>query len=301
MYGVKQAKIPALQTVPCRAGVSPALREWTKLVSGHFPQLSRSQACVLAWWSLGFVRAQACGLSSLAVSLAAALGRGENTVRQGLREFYLEAAAKAGERRAELEVEACCAPLLAWVLEQWTGRRLALALDATRLGQRCTVLCVSVLSRGCALPATRKAAWRPHWLSLLRHLRASLPRALTVIVLADRGRYAPWLFKRIRDLRRHPLLRVNLGGQFCPTGRHAFVPFKELVPHVGSGWSGRATAFKTPGAQLPCTLLACWAEGDAEPWLLLTDLPPENAAAAWYGLRAWIEQGFKLTKRAGWQ
>ena len=28
---------------------------------------------------------------------------------------------------------------------------------------------------------------------------------------------------------------------------------------------------------------------------------PEAAAAAWYGMRAWIEQGFKLTKRAGWQ
>jgi hypothetical protein len=23
--------------------------------------------------------------------------------------------------------------------------------------------------------------------------------------------------------------------------------------------------------------------------------------ACWYGLRAWIEQGFKITKRAGWQ
>src|SRR5262245_58136236 len=37
------------------------------------------------------------------------------------------------------------------------------------------------------------------------------------------------------------------------------------------------------------------------PWLLLTDLPPEASSACWYGLRAWIEQGFKITKRAGWQ
>jgi hypothetical protein len=35
--------------------------------------------------------------------------------------------------------------------------------------------------------------------------------------------------------------------------------------------------------------------------LLLTDLAPEASAAGWYGLRAWIEQGFQLTKRAGWQ
>ena len=35
--------------------------------------------------------------------------------------------------------------------------------------------------------------------------------------------------------------------------------------------------------------------------MLLTDLPPEASTACWYGLRAWIEQGFKITKRAGWQ
>ena len=34
---------------------------------------------------------------------------------------------------------------------------------------------------------------------------------------------------------------------------------------------------------------------------MLTDLPPEASDAAWYGLRAWSEQDFKITKRAGWQ
>ena len=47
--------------------------------------------------------------------------------------------------------------------------------------------------------------------------------------------------------------------------------------------------------------MACWEEGYTAPWLILTDLPPEVSDACWYGLRAWIEQGFKLTKRAGWQ
>jgi hypothetical protein len=34
--------------------------------------------------------------------------------------------------------------------------------------------------------------------------------------------------------------------------------------------------------------------------LILTDLPPEASTACWYGLRAWSEQGCKITKRAGW-
>ena len=52
---------------------------------------------------------------------------------------------------------------------------------------------------------------------------------------------------------------------------------------------------------MDCTLLALWEDGYKDPWLILTDLPPEASDAAWYGLRAWIEQGFKITKRAGWQ
>jgi hypothetical protein len=35
--------------------------------------------------------------------------------------------------------------------------------------------------------------------------------------------------------------------------------------------------------------------------VILTDVPPDASEACWYGLRAWIEQGFKVTKRAGWQ
>lgn len=47
----------------------------------------------------------------------------------------------------------------------------------------------------------------------------------------------------------------------------------------------------------------CWRGLDAphaDPWLILTDLPPEAADACWYRVRRWIECGFKDTKRGGW-
>ena len=77
----------------------------------------------------------------------------EETLRQRLREWYYPTADKAGKKRRTLKVEACFAPLLQWVLAWWPEERheLALALDATTLGQRFTVLCVSVLVRGCAI------------------------------------------------------------------------------------------------------------------------------------------------------
>jgi len=109
-----------------------------------------------------------------------------------------------GHGRREVAVDTCFAPLLSWVLALWPpgDRRLALALDATTLGQRFTVLAISVVYRGCAIPvawhvvpATAKGRWQPHGERLLRQVGAEVPDDWLVIVLADRGLYARWLFQ----------------------------------------------------------------------------------------------------------
>lgn len=170
------------------------------------------------------------------------------------------------------------------------------------------VLTFSVLYRGCAVPiawkilvAEKKHAWKPEWLALLKQLQGVVPAHWTVLVLADRGLYAKWLFEGIQQLGWHPLLRVNVGGLFRPEGYYHWLPFTQLVSAVGRQWKGRGTAFAGRKTRLDCTLLGYWGEGHKDPWLLLTDLPPEAADACWYGLRAWIEQGYKRTKRGGWQ
>ena len=286
----------------------PRVTEWTTVIRTHLPSLTKSQATVLALWSLGMVLARSCALTAVSAFLAPWLGRKENTVRQQLREFCYEATAKRGTARCALRVETCFLPLLAWVVSWWQGTQLALALDATTLGTRFTVLALSVVYRGCAipvvwvvLPATAKHAWRREWLRMLRQVHRAVPRAWTVIVLADRGLYARWLFRRITRLGWHPFLRINTGGTFRPQGHGRGVALKTLVPQPGTAWQGTGIAFKGRHRQLHCTLLARWEAGYKDPWLILTDLPPETSTACWYGLRAWIEQGFKITKRAGWQ
>jgi hypothetical protein len=158
------------------------------------PHLSKPQATVLALWSLGMVLARSCALTAVSAFLATWLGRKENTVRQQLREFCYEVTAKRGTDRCALAVETCFAPLLAWVVSWWQGTQLALALDATTLGTRFTVLVLSVVYRGCAIPivwvvlsATAKHAWRREWLRMLRQVHRAVPRSWTVLVLADRG------------------------------------------------------------------------------------------------------------------
>ena len=281
---------------------------WAATVATHFPALSKPQAFGLALWSFGMVLARSCGLSAVALALAPLLGRPENTVRQRLREFYLGAAAKRGPGRAELDPAAGSAPLWRWVLAGWGGRRLALALDATTLADRLTVLCASVVDRGCGIPVARAVlpgnapgAWHPHGCALLGRLRPAVDPGWAVVVLTDRGLESAELFRAITALGWHPLMRAKAVGHVRPAGWRRFRPLAAFAPRPGARWAGRGEAYKKPAARLACTLLACWGAGHAGPWLLLTDLGPAAADPAWSAYRAWVEQGFKVAKTAGWQ
>jgi len=282
---------------------------WEAEVSSALPVLNRAQARVLAAFSFGMLVTQSCGLTTVAAFLAHLLGRSYDAQRQQLREWCYDAPDKRGHRRQEVAVVACFAPLLRWVLSAWPRgeKRVALAVDATTLGQRFTVLAISVVYGGCAIPvawavvpATKKGKWRPHWEALLDRLDGTVPADWLVVVLADRGLYARWLYQAIKRRGWHPYLRINYQGQYRPQGGTRFQPLASVVRPGETGWSGRVECFASSSCRLHCTLLAQWAEPHRDPWLILTDLPPEAAQAAWYGMRSWIECGFADIKRGGW-
>lgn len=278
------------------------------VVSQQMPHLSKPQAVVLALWSFGMVMSKSCGLTSVSTFIANLLNQKENTVRQRLREWYQNDEAKKGTQRVELDVSRCFVPLVRWVLSWWASdeQRLALAIDASTLGQLFVVLAVSIVYRGCAIPvawvlvpATAKGEWKRHWVDLFEQLQAAIPQSWTVVVLADRGLYARWLYQEIVRVGWHPFLRIKTSGTFRPQDQGRFRSLALAAPTVGSCWSGLVTCFKTNPLQ--CTLLARWDEPHDDPWLIITDLLPAQADALWYALRPWIECGFKQTKRSGWQ
>lgn len=169
------------------------------------------------------------------------------------------------------------------------------------------VLVVSVLYRGSALPvawhvlpANRPGAWMPHILRLLRQLRPVVPQGMQVLVLADRGLWSPRLWKRIRDLRWHPVLRVQETVSFQPLGQRHH-PARQLVPVPGHAWVGRGVAFKHRAVRRVGTLGVVCAAEQTSPWVVLTDMPPERVGICWYGLRVWIELGFRALKGVGWR
>lgn len=285
------------------------LQRWTEEILCNLTTLSRSQALLVATWSMGMSLIQSCSTSRLAAFWATLLGKSDNTMRQYLREFYQEASKKRGEKRKEIDVTLCFEGLLNWVVGHWHENRLALALDPTTLGDRFVVLVVSVLWGRCAipvawrvLPANKPGAWKDEWLKLFELLAPAIPKNMQVIVCADRGLYARWLFEAVVEIGWHPFFRVNKQGTFRCEGEQHSRPLHSFCK-VGQGWCGKGTAFKGASSRLACTVLTYWHPRCKDPWIVVTDLEAEKAEISWYRLRSWIEQGFKVVKSGGlnWQ
>ena len=188
---------------------------------------------------------------------------------QQLREFCYEATAKRGTARQELVVETG-ELLLGWVVAQWEGTQLALALDATvTLGTRFTVLAISVVYRGCAIPVAWTGSWPP-WPNMpgggsgraccarcTGRSHGPGPCSSRRIGACTRA----GCFWRITRLGWHPLEGIDMGGTLRPTGQVRGVPLQTLVPEPGTTWQGTGIAFKGRDRQLHCTLLAFGKQG----------------------------------------
>ncbi len=270
----------------------------------HFPHLRPAAVHGLALWVYGTLLAHsACESAVLAV--LAPLGK-RDTTRQRLRDTFRASADKRVPCQCDWEIAGCFAPLLRWIMVWWQGNELAFALDATSHGDHVVVLAISVLYRGTALPvawhvlpANQAGEWMPHWLRLLDLLAPALPAAMTVAVFTDRGLWSPRLWRAICDHGWHPGMRIRTDCTVAPTGAPR-QPARLLIAGPGHAWVGTGVAFK-PEKRQAGTLLVVWEEGHAAPWVLLTDLAPTMIGVVWYGLRIWVELGFKALKSIGWQ
>jgi len=283
----------------------PPCIEMECVLSAHVSHLRPAQRRGLTLWVYGTILAHSACQNAVVAALLT-LGHWHG-VRQHLREWLYDGTDRAAPCQTQVDVALCVAPLLRWLLSWWRGDSLPLAIDATLHGDRVTALVVSVLYRGSAipvawhiLPANQEGAWMSPVHRLLRQLSPAVPAGMTVLVLADRGLWSPRLWKRIRDLGWHPLLRVQHRTTFHPEGQGR-QPAWRLVPGPGHAWVGRGVAFSAKRARRQGTLVVMWAEGQKQPWVVLTDLPPGHVGALWYGLRVWVELGFRALKGLGWQ
>ena len=276
-----------------------------KTIETHLPHLSQAQLSGLVLWVCGAILAGSACQNAVASALSP--WHKWNNLRQYLREWLYDGSDRTSPCQTQLEVSLCFAPLLRWVLALWHSERLALAIDPTLKGDQTTAIVISVVYRSCAIPvawrirrATQPGSWMDLTVELLRELAPAVPRDMTVIVLCDRGISSPKLWRQIRAQGWHPYMRYRKNITFCADGGKR-LPAQAFVPSPDTAWVGRGTAFGPPTAQRRCTLLAVWYIEQEEPWIILTDLPPEEVGVSWYALRFWIELGFKAIKSLGWQ
>lgn len=283
----------------------PAVSHVEGLVETFLPDLRPAQRAGLALWVVSLLVAESCCERTILTKMAP-LGYAAHALRARLREFLCDGSERAAPCRTQLAVETCFAPLLGWVLAWWGGPTLPLALDATSLRKRLVVLSISVLYRGTAIPVAwvvlphrGKGPWQPHWERLLTLLAPAVPATMTVLVLTDRGLWSPALWRRIVENGWHPLMRIRPDATFAPAGERR-QRARELVAGPGWCWVGAGVAYKHAAKRLAATLVVVWGQDQKEPWLLLTDLDPERVGVGWYGLRTWIELGFRAIKSLGW-
>src|SRR5205807_9633476 len=284
-----------------------SIADWQKRVAELVPSLSPSQAKALGLISYGIVLFDGCGMTRLCNGLGKVEQVPAGRLRQRLREFYYEAQAKRGKKRREVDVERCFPELLHAVLRDWEGKKeLALGLDAMTEGSRFTVLNISVMYRGCGISiawkiieAGQEGTWRPHWEGLLAGLEGGVPSDWKVIVMADRGLYAAWLYEAMQRLGWHPMLRVKEDLSFRTAGEEHFSPMGMRVRRRGRGWKGKGE-WSEHGERMSGTVLMCWEKGYEEKLVVVTDLDEKEANAAWYQMRFWIEDEYKDHKSGGW-
>ncbi len=237
--------------------------------------------------------------------MALLLEEPSGNVRQRLREWLSGAQDKQGKNRREVEVSDCFGPLLRWVLEHWphTERQVALALDATTLGQRFTVLCMSVLVRGCAIPVAwkvlpynQKGSSQSHWEGFLEQTYQLSPNRSAGSLS---WLYARWLYQKIVAVGWHPFLRINLAAKARLDEHSPFVWLKQWLPPMGEQWAGLVKCFAISDSAC-CTLLICSRRAMSCLWRLSLICHTDEVEGAWYRMRYWIEGGFKDFKRGGW-
>lgn len=192
-----------------------------------------------------------------------------------------------------------------WVLAD--AREVTLILDETWQGNRLRVMKLARQTRGrsipvlwrCYPPSASATGQKQAVLEVLRQAARALPAGARVTLLADRGLSWPAVLDFCVGHGWHYILRVQ--GQTrvrLPEGRE--VCAEALTPRIGTGWCGPAQVFKKAGWR-SCNVVAHWAVGCEEPWLLITDLPANRMRCRQYRKRMHIEESFRDEKSHGFQ
>jgi hypothetical protein len=185
-----------------------------------------------------------------------------------------------------------------------TTKEIRLIADGTKIGFGHQLLMIAVCYRHRAIPIawTWVNAPRGHssgykQCALLNYVRGLLPKSIPVVVVGDSEFGAIEVIRQVKTWHWHYVLRQKANNQIRRSGRD-WQNFGAVLGKPGESlWLGRCLL--TRQQAYATNLLAHWALGEKEPWLLATDLGDRALTLQTYARRMGIEEMFGDLKRNG--
>ena len=182
---------------------------------------------------------------------------------------------------------------------------IRLLTDGTKVGFGHQLLMISVAYRRRALPIawTWIKASRGHssaitQLALLGYVHRLIPHGSRVLLAGDSEFGAIPVLQQLEAWGWFYVLRQKASNQVKTKTGQAWQDFGQLVQRPSQNvWCDEAEL--TRKYAHPTNLLAYWQVGEAEPWLLATNLPHRRIALQAYGRRMWTEEMFGDLKGHG--
>lgn len=182
---------------------------------------------------------------------------------------------------------------------------IRLIADASKVGFGHQLLIVAIAFRRRAIPLVW--TWVPRakghssatkQLALLAYVQRLIPAGTTVLLVGDSEFGAVEVMQQLDSWGWRYVLRQKGSHLVRLAGDSHWRSFSDLIQHPGQSlWLGRGQL--TGKHAYPVYLLAHWAAGEDEPWLLATNLPSPSLALRAYRRRMWIEEMFGDLKGHG--
>jgi Transposase DDE domain len=269
---------------------------WFQQIRQLRPDERVTRICTFVWLMVGIYHSRSVHLSKVAskipgravlVSTARRLSRWLDNPAVRVREWY---APVAGE-----VVRAVAA----------STREVRLIADGSRVGFGHQLLMLSLAFRRRAIPLAWTWVKCPKGhssatkqLALLAYVRSLMPRGIPVLLVGDSEFGAMAVLEQLDAWQWRYVLRQRASHGVQLEGQTTWQTFGSLIQRPGqSRWVERALL--TGRSAYPTNLLAHWAIGEDEPWLLATNLPRRGEALQAYRRRMWIEEMFGDMKGHG--
>jgi hypothetical protein len=135
-------------------------------------------------------------------------------------------------------------------------------------------------------------------IAVLAYVRSLLPPNVPVVLVGDSEFEAGDLQAQLERWGWSYVLRQKPNNQVQRAEERSWQAFGNLVTRAGqSVWVGEARLTRKHARQV--NVLAHWAEGEKEAWLLATNLPTRRAALRAYRRRMWLDELFGDLKGHG--